>query len=113
MVTPFLLFSFSKKCPMCRSEQKKYHEVEGVDTLIGKYRVRCPEEKCDFRAPLSIFLQHSHGMKKFRNETTDLESLRPNRPPGPHLLFFGGPSGNNPVERALSLRDQLTQVPVA
>ena len=49
---------------------------------------------------------HSHGRERFGNKCTDLESLRPQRPPQTQFLVV---AAGQPSQRVRQLRDQLSQ----
>jgi hypothetical protein len=70
--------------------------------------VTCQETGCTFKAPLKIFLMHSHGKKLYNNSSVDLESLRPARREMPRVLIV--PTGAMGRQRGLMFHSQIEEV---
>lgn len=98
----------SQLCPVCRNPQESYEVCKEASDKLQNRQVKCDETGCDFRAPLRIFLLHSHGRAKYSNSSIDLESLRPPRIGGRNFFLLN--STGSERERMLGLQGQLSQV---
>lgn len=96
----------ARKCPFCRCTQDEYHPNKTIDSLIGDKRVRCLEEGCNFRAPVKIFLMHSHGKAAYSNAEVDFEKLKP---PPAHLFVLPPFALSSRSGRVTGIREQLLQ----
>ena len=105
------LFTHFNMVFISSNEQKEYAENKDVNKSLQDKKVLCPEEACTFKAPLKIFLMHTHGKQKFSNSHVDLESLRPSRPSGARVIMLPTLTLGEPrTPRGLVIRSQLQQV---
>ena len=92
-----------------RSLQSEYVVNKQLAEQLGNKRVGCLAEGCSFKAPLRIFLMHSHGKTGFSNAEVDFDKLLVDRSQlclSPTLVLPDGDAGGRPA----TIREQLLQV---
>ena len=56
----------SQKCPVCRSEQRKYEPNSDIRRLLWDKQVACPEDKCDHKV---LVYNYTHCFTRSRDVT--------------------------------------------
>jgi len=72
--------------------------------------VRCRAESCSFKAPLRIFLMHSHGKTLYSNAHVDFARLHAEQSQLAMPPMFALGDDDGPGGRAAGIREQLLQV---
>ena len=98
-------------CDTCvRCVQREYVADKELESRITDKRVRCLAEGCSFKAPLRIFLMHSHGKMTYSNAHVDFEKLHREQEQMSVPLLLQLSDEDAIGNRAVSIREQLLQV---
>jgi len=97
-------------CVNVRCNQTEYRLDKELNDLLKEKQVRCPTDGCSYKAPLCVYLLHSHGRKNHSNADVDFRRIE-----AEHRRFIPLPSlaaleADSVAAGAMDMRDQLMHV---
>ena len=95
-----------------RCNQAEYHVDKELDDELKNKSVCCLTDGCSFKAPLRVFLLHTHGRMNYSNASVDFDHIQSEQHrifPLPSLAAF---EAGSVAAEPMNLRQQLMQVSV-
>ena len=92
-----------------RCDQTEYHAEKELDDQLKDKRVSCHVDGCSYKAPLRVFLLHSHGRTKYSNADVDFSRIQSEQRRFIPLPSLAALEDGNVAAGAIDIRQQLMQ----